>query len=232
MPNGKCYTCGSTLQPLSGGFTGTCASLPSPCSFPTCSQYATQCFPNSGATAPGGLSYLSTHNDNASNGLSSFNASITSSCTLTGPCNVYVKSIYLTGSSTITCNNNNGPCNIYVASGTGTCHFEGNCQVTCSSATPSKACTILCANTPSWQNNWCSCDVHDNCNMNCNLYCCNGGSGSCQIYDTPTINGSTIGDACEHHGATQTTTVASIIPPSLPFDGYAFGKTWSELNGM
>lgn len=233
VPNGKCYTCGSSAT--ESGFSGTCVSLPGACSFPTCSSYCTSCFPNSGSTAPGGYSYLSSHNDNStkcSPSLSTYNAQITGSCTLTGPCNIYVTNVSLTNSQRITCNNNNGPCNIWICSGNGSCHFDTNASVTCSSSSASNCCTFICANTGSWQNGNCSCDIHNNCNLQCNFYCCNGGSGNCQVYDTPTINGCTIGDTCCHNGATNCNTVTSQVVPTIPYTGYGFGKVWTELNAM
>jgi hypothetical protein len=233
VPNGKCYVCGSSAS--ESGFSGTCVNLGGACSYPTCSSYATTCFPNSGSTAPGGYSYLSSHNDNntkCSPSLGSYNAQITGSCTLTGPCNICVSSVYLTGNQKITCNNNNGPCNIWIKSGSGSCHFDTNACVTCTSSAAANACTFVCANSGSWYNGTTTCDIHDNCSLQCNFYCCNGGSGDCEVYDTPTINGCTIGDTCHHHGATNTTTVASQVTPTIPYTGYGFGKVWTELNGM
>src|SRR6185295_10035869 len=60
--------------------------------WPTVAEEAYRLFPNSGGTAPGGLTYLATHNDNASAGI--VGNSITGSKTL-GPGNYYVTNISL-----------------------------------------------------------------------------------------------------------------------------------------
>ena len=230
VPNGKCWLAGSSAS--QSGFTGSCVSLPSACNYPTCSQVAQTQFPNSGSTCPGGFSYLQSNNDNSKCGLPTYNASINSSCTLTGPCNVCVSSIYLQGNQTITCNNTNGPVNIWVAPGSGSCHFQDNCSVTCTSSDPTKCCTIYCANSGNYYNGNCSCDCHNQCSLGCNLYACNGGSGDIQCYDTPTV-GCCIADTCHIHGsATCTAQMPSAVPAPIPNSGFQFGKYWLEVGGM
>lgn len=62
----------------------------------------------------GGLTYLSTHNSNASANPPIVNNSITSSVTLTGPGDYYIENLQLTGQNKITFDNSLGPVRIWV----------------------------------------------------------------------------------------------------------------------
>ena len=86
--------------------------------WPTVEEEANRLFPQ------GGLTYLATHNDNASAGI--VGNSITDNITL-GPGNYYLTNINLTGQKKITINNAAGPVNIWIGpeKGTGTARFRG-----------------------------------------------------------------------------------------------------------
>jgi Tfp pilus assembly protein PilX len=106
-----------------------------PIMFPTVEEEAFRLFPNSGATAPGGLTYLATHNDNAAAGI--VGDSITSSMTL-GPGNYYLTNINLTGNDVLNFNNTNGPVNIWIGPprGVGTARFRGGTAAMSMSTSP------------------------------------------------------------------------------------------------
>ena len=239
VPNGKCWLAGSSAS--QSGFTGTCVSLPSSCSYPTCSQCALSKYPNSGSTVPGGLTYLQYHNSNSACGLPTYNCNISGSCTLTGPCDVCVQSISLSCHQCITCNNTNGPVNIWVQPGSGNCTFQDNSCVTCTSSNPANCCTIYCANSGnsfhpdfggSGSYGTCSCDCHNNCSLQCNIYACNGGSGTTQCYDNTSV-GCCISDNCGvHNSTTCTAATPSAVPAPIAPNGYSYGNYWLEIGGM
>jgi|SRR5579862_2910252 len=82
--------------------------------WPTVDQIALSLFPSTGATAPGGLAYLATNNDNAKAGLPTSGATLSGGETLIGPGNYYVTSISVKGNKSITMNNTAGVINIWV----------------------------------------------------------------------------------------------------------------------
>lgn len=99
-----------------GGYTEGFGSQP--IQWPTIHDIAMQMFPQ------GGLSWIATHNDNASAGI--IGNSITDNITL-GPGNYYVTNIDLKAQKKITFNNTLGPVNLWVGpeGGTGVCNFRG-----------------------------------------------------------------------------------------------------------
>ena len=138
VPNGNCYICGSGASGSGAGAGCPTINLANALNFPTVSAVALSMFPNSGATAPGGLSYLALHNDNSKVGLPLLLPGILGSITLTGPGNYYLTSLNLVGTSVLTCNNTNGPINIWVGpqGGLGTVNFDGTASITTTSNAP------------------------------------------------------------------------------------------------
>lgn len=195
----------------------------------TVSQMALTFFPNSGATAPGGLAYLQTHNNNASVGLPADGslASITSSITLVGPGDYYVSSIILNGSNQIRFNNTNGPIRLWVGpeGGAGLVKLTGTTDATVTAANEVDVYVATLAGV----------DLVGNTTMNANIYCYNRNSvtgieyGSVTNSGTPQVNGSVLGYNVDLNGNASVVFTQSIDPVGA-YSYYGFDNTWTEIN--
>jgi hypothetical protein len=109
--------------------------------WPTVDEIALKLFPNAGATVPGGLAYITTHNDNTSivrNGTAGSSATaitMENNKTLrfpskSGGSNYYLTSVTLQNNVTVTLDNTNGPITIWFGPSGGSGGWTGQNNVT------------------------------------------------------------------------------------------------------
>lgn len=198
--------------------------------YPTVAEKALEMFPNSGSTAPGGLAYLATNNDNARAIPPIVNNSITNSVTLVGPGNYYVTNINLTGNKKITFDNTLGPINLWIGppNGTGTARFRGGTAAISATSDPSKACQIFVATQS-------GIDLAGNERIDATIHAYNvDGNGNAYGYvlnsGNPTIYGQIIANRADINGNLTVNYVPGTIVPQN-YSYYGFDDLWVEMNG-
>ena len=205
-----------------------------PIAWPTVDQIALAKFPNSGATAPGGLSYLATHNSNANASPAISGNSIVTSTTLVGPGDYYLTNISLHGTQTITLDNTNGPINIWLGpdGGSGNLTFVGGSAAVARSSDPTKACTIYCATAG-------GVTLKGNSEMDATVYAYNTTVlgvpyGYIDVGGTPAIYGQVLGNQVDIHGNVSITWLQGEVAPTNyeNFTYYGFANSWQEQSGM
>jgi hypothetical protein len=226
------WVCGPGATGTGAGAGAPTVVLPYALLFPTVDQIALQQYPNSGATAPGGVAYISTHNDNASVGLPASGATITSSITL-GPGNYYVTGVNMSLLSSITCNNTNGPVNIWVGpvGGAGVVNFSGllGSGLTATSTLPANQVTFYVATTG-------GVTMTGSPVVTANFYAVNLDSlgnyyGPISGWNQATINGSAVGASIFQSGNTLINYPASGgMQAPMHADYYGAGSGWMEPN--
>jgi len=230
--NGSYYCCGAAAAGGSGaGALAPTVYLPNPITYSTVDQVALGLFPNSGATVPGGLAYLATHNDNVSVGLPLTNATITSSITLKGPGNYYLTGVNLAGSSKITFDNTNGAINIWVgpSDGAGQVYLDGSCQGVASVPMSTHPVIWYVATTGGVQ-------MHTSPNFTCDWYVYNTTSGTSygpfSGWNSPVVNGSVLCYDFFNSGDTLINYQPGIPSSYNSIDHYGFDDQWLEVSGM
>ncbi len=192
---------------------------PQPLGFPTVDEVANKMFPL------GGLTWLATHNDNASAGI--VGNSITDNITLTGPGNYYLENIYLVGGETITLDNANGPINIWIgpSGGSGTCRWRGGTAALAMSVNPN--CHIYVATTT-------GIDLAGNERMDAGILAYNRDSngnewGYVDNSGNPDIYGQIVAHHMDVSGNVNIHYVPGLIQQTR-FGYYGFDTTWVEEN--
>lgn len=210
-----------------GGYTVT--NEPKELQWPTVDDKAYALFPNAGATAPGGMAYLATHNDNAKVGLPTTNATITNSITLTGPGNYYLTDIELKGGATINFDNSLGPVNVWIGpDGSATqVMFRGGTAAVSATQDPSKQCYIYCATKG-------GINVAGNEELDAIIYAYNKDSlgnpyGYMLNSGNPTINGQILANKVDINGNLTVNYVPNPVKPTTA-GYYGYNNSWSELN--
>lgn len=195
----------------------------------TVDQKALALFPNSGTTAPGGLAYLATHNDNARAIPPITGNSITNSTTLVGPGDYYVENINLSGSRKITFNNTNGSIRLWVgpSGGTGTCRFRGGTGAIAATSDPTKQNYIYVATRS-------GIDIAGNERLDAVIYAYNkdnNGNSFGYVINSgnPIINGQILANEADINGNLTINYVKDFIKPTS-FGYYGFDNSWEELN--
>jgi hypothetical protein len=192
-------------------------------------------FPNSGATAPGGYSYLSIHNDNsmASPAITGNSINISSSTIVTlygksGGANYYLTTLNTSGQSALYFDNRYGPINIWIGpvNGTGNPTLNGGSAYVSMSSDPSKAVRIYVATTN-------GITLTGNSELDAGVYDVTGGSNSIvNLGGTATLYSTTIiSDNFSFNGTPNIVTPAGYFTPAGG-GTYQFLKNWTELNGM
>jgi len=223
------------------GYTTTRSA--NPVSWPTVDQLALSLFPNSGSTAPGGLAYLATHNDNATanppivaNAINNPPGPITITFTgKPGGANYYLTDLNLTNTNQVLVfDNTNGPINIWIGSdgGNSTCTFTGGAQTISSATNPANACHMYSATTT-------GIILTGNGLMDIGLYSynqvagVNSGNpfGIVKISNDNTINGSLVGWQVNIPGSPIINYTGAYFQTKNP-GYYGFANSWAEQNGM
>ncbi len=232
--SGSYYVCGPGASGTGAGANCPTVVLPAAITWPTVDAKALTLYPNSGATAPGGLLYLASHNSNASASpaLPTLNATITGSITLVGPGNYFVKSINLINSSQITFNNTNGPINLWVgpAGSAGMVNIDDTATGVTSAPMSTNPVVIYVATTGGVQ-------MHSSPTITADWYVYNttaGGSGygSFSGWNNPTINGSVLCYSFFNSGDTLINYMPGVPCPYNSIDHYGFDDQWLEINGL
>ena len=166
----------------------------------------------------GGLTWLSTHNDNSLASIASNTVTLTGNSSKTfvgkaGGANYYLTSISCAGNSTITFNNTNGPINIWFGPlrGSGTISMRGgNCSVAMSSDATKGVRMYNAKNSPFI--------ITGNSTLEAGIYCVTGGcsNNAMQFQGNGTFIGSAIGDSFTCQGN-----------PTMNFRGGYFTTTGS-----
>jgi|SRR5579884_576008 len=223
------------------GYTTT--NNANPVNWPTVDQIALSLFPNSGSTAPGGLAYLATHNDNATanppivaNAINNPPGPITITFHgKPGGANYYLTTLNLTNTNQILAfDNTNGPINIWIGpdGGSSTCTFTGGAQTISAAVDPTKACHMYCATTK-------GIILTGNGTMNIGLYSynqvagVNSGNpfGLVDVTNNNTVNGSIVGYNVDIPGSPIINYTGSYFQTN-DVDYYGFANSWQEQNGM
>ncbi len=229
--SGSYYVCGAGASGSGAGANCPTVTLPQPILWPTVDQKATALFPNSGATAPGGLLYLASHNNNASAGLPTTNATITTPVTLTGPGNYFVTSVTLAGTNKITFNNTNGPINLWVgpAGSAGMVRLDGTSGGTVAVPLSTNPVVVYVATSGGVQ-------MHSSPTITADWYVYNGLSGSeygpFSGWNSPTVNGSVLCYDFFNSGDTMINYMPGVPCPYNSIDHYGFDDQWLEQGGM
>ena len=198
--------------------------------WPTTSAVALSLFPISGATAPGGLSYLSVHNDNAlsSPAITGNSLNFNGSGTFTfngkaGGANYYVTSMIFNGSPNVVLNNTAGPITIWQGTTNGTLTLNGGVATVAMSTDPSKAVRFYAATTS-------GVTLNGTGILDAGVYNVTGGTATTTLNGTGTVDGSIICDKFIFNGNTTVNATSGYY--SIPgASTYSFNNSYSELNG-
>ena len=202
-------------------------------SWPTTSQVALSMFPNSGATAPGGLSYLSIHNDNLTaspiillNTLLLNGIGTTTLVGKPGGSNYYLTSLIMNGNVSFAFNNTNGPINVWVgpAGGSGTFTLNGGVASVKMSADPTKAVRFYVATTS-------GVTLNGNSELDAGVYNVTGTGATTTFNGTANLYGTVICDKFILNGTPNVVATPGYFAPSGS-GSYEFGNSWVETGGM
>jgi hypothetical protein len=192
-------------------------------------QIALQKYP-AATYAPGGLSYIATHNKNAQASPAIVGNAILGETTLYGPGDYYVTNIQLNGQRQINFDNTNGAVNLWIgpSGGTNGMTFRGGTAAIALSADPTKLCSIYVATKGVF-------DMGGNSEMDALLYDYNkdaGGNewGYISNSGTPSVVGQLIANEVDLSGNCDVTYVATGTQPAT-VGYYGFDNYWAELNG-
>jgi len=203
---------------------------PDPISWPTVDEIANEQFPS------GGLTWLSTHNDNAMCSNIVNNQIIANgSTTVTlrgkaGGANYYLTRMIFNGNAKIVFDNSAGPITIWLgpSGGNGTCTFNGGNATVKMDADPTKACRIYSALTSTFT-------INGNNRLDAGIYAYNKYSNG-NTYGTvinngnPTIYGSIITKTITLNGNPTINHVPGFFGGSA--DGYyGYDNSWVEIQG-
>lgn len=204
---------------------------PQPLNWDTVDEKALALFPNSGATAPGGLAYLRFHNNNAAVGLPSDGntAVISNDITLVGPGDYYVSEINLTGHKQVRFDNRNGPIRLWVgpAGSTGNIKMRGTTDATTDETVGGHQVDIYVAKSS-------PVDMAGTSTLRANVYVYNKdvngvGYGSIENSGTPDVYGSMLAYNVTLKGTPTTAYVQGLdLPPNNGYYGYY--DSWLEIN--
>ncbi len=210
---------------------GTPAGVSSqPLVWQTVDEKALALFPNSGSTAPGGLAYLASHNDNARVGLPASGGTLSSGVTLVGPGNYYVTGIDTHGNTGITFDNRNGDINVWVgpSGGSGSVYMRGcSSMATTDPSQGGHQVNILVATTG-------SVDMAGTTGIDANIYAYNKDAygnpyGTVTNHGTPDVVGSIVAYDVTLQGNPSVQYIPGVQQPQVP-DYYGFDTSWQEVN--
>ena len=152
------------------------------------------CFQNNGATAPGGLWYLATRNDNglSSPPITGNSISLAGSDSMTfvgkpGGANYYVTSMSMKGNSTVSFDNTAGPITIWQSTADGSLTISGGVAAVKMSTDPTKAVRIYAAATG-------GITLNGNSELDAGVYNVTDGLATTTMNGTGTIYGTIICD--------------------------------------
>ncbi len=206
---------------------------PNAVTWPTVSQIALSQFPATGATAPGGLTYLSLHNDNLTASpiilLNTLLLSGSSTTTLVGKpggANYYLTSLAMSGSGTFAFNNTNGPITVWVgpAGGSGTFTLSGGVAAVKMSTNPANAVRFYVATTS-------GVTLTGNSELDAGVYNVTGAGATTTIEGTANLYGTVICDKFIFNGTPDIIATAGYFTPSGSAT-YLYNNSWSESSGM
>lgn len=208
-------------------------SNPNAVSWPTVSNVALSLFPATGATAPGGLAYLATHNDNllAVPPILGTTISLSGSSTVSlvgkpGGSNYYLTSLTASGNSGITFNNLLGPITVWVgpAGGSGTFTLTGGTATVKMATDPTKAVRIYVATTS-------GASLTGKSELDAGVYNVTGGTSTLAMSGNSSIYGTVIADKFTFSGNTTVNATSGYFTPS-GVGNYLYNNAWVEKNGM
>jgi hypothetical protein len=221
--------------------TGTATYQTTPVQWPTTDQVALQLFPNSGSTAPGGITYIETHNNNALASPPISGNTITGSVTLVGPGNFYVNTINITGTSKITLDNRLGPINVWVGTDatSSTLQVHQNASVVQKTTNdPTKGCFFYVTGEGEAESDFNTATTIDgNAVFDGVIYAFDTASGSLngevELNGNAIINGQVLADAAEIEGSgSVTVNYLNNGLTALSSSYYGFDNTWQEVGGV
>jgi hypothetical protein len=188
--------------------------------WPTVSQIADAMFPE------GGLTWLATHNDNATAIPPILGNSITVSTTLRAG-NYYLESVNLAGARAITFDNTNGPINIWIGpeGGSNIARFRGGSAAVSILSNPDYAPRIYVATRG-------GIDLGGNQLLEALVYAVNEDAagdtyGHIENSGNPRVRGQLIGNDVDLNGNIQVEFVTHLIRP-ITFGYYALDSLWEE----
>jgi hypothetical protein len=211
----------------------TVVHSPNPVYWASTVQAANTLFPNSGATAPGGLSYLALHNDNAtaSPPITGNSININSNQVVTlvgkpGGANYYLTTLNTNGQSRLSFDNRLGPITIWCGPAGGTQSFKlnGGAALISQNSDQTKAVRIYIATSN-------GITLTGNSELDAGVYDVVGGSNSVvNLGGTAAVyNATIVTDNLAMNGTPNVST-----PPGyfIPLSGgtYQFSTGWTELN--
>ncbi len=211
--------------------TYTSVSSPTAVTWPTTANVALSNFPSTGATAPGGFSYLSVHNDNAlaSPPITGDTINLSSgSITLNGKAggaNYYITSLSMSGPSTLSFNNSAGPITVWQGpiGGNGTFKRSGGSAVVSMASDPSKAVRFYVATTNGITLTGAS-------ELDAGVYNITGGSILTKLTGPSAIDGQVICDSLSMTGGSTLNATSGYFSPNLATPYQYSDGTWQEAN--
>jgi Tfp pilus assembly protein PilX len=200
---------------------------PQAVSWQTVDQLATQQFPS------GGLTWLSTHNDNslASPAIVSNSVTMNGTNTLTlngkaGGANYYLTTLNLNGTSKIVFNNTAGPITIWFGpdGGTSAININGGTASVKMSSDPTKAVRMYVGENS-------AVNLNGSTEFDAGVYAYNGTSGGQVNFNgTGNIYGSVIANTIDFNGSPNVNYVSGYFQNGVGYYGY--DNSWLEINGV
>jgi Tfp pilus assembly protein PilX len=222
------------LNGPSAAFVGTGTSVvnnPFPLEWETVSEKALALYPNSGATAPGGLSYIATHSANSRAFPPIINNTITGDVTLTGPGDYYITSCNMNGNDQIRFDNRNGPIRVWFgpAGAATSVTFRGTTDGATSVANGGHQVDMYIATRGQ-----ATLDMRGNATIRANIYDYNKDAndleyGGIELRGTPDVYGSVLAYDVAFNGTPGVHYVDGVQQPDV-IGYFGFGSSWAEVN--
>lgn len=193
--------------------------------WPTVDSIANASFPS------GGLTWLSTHNDNATASPAIVGNSVlmngVNNLTLVGKpggANYYLTSLNLNGTSKVIFNNSLGPINVWFgpSGGAGTCNINGGTSSVKMSTDPALACKVYVASNA-------TVNLNGNTELDAGIYAYNGASGGTVNFNgTGDIYGAVISNNFNFNGNPRVHYTPGYFNSGSGY--YGFNDSWLEMN--
>jgi hypothetical protein len=198
--------------------------------WPTTVAVALSLFPDSGATAPGGLTYLSVHNDNAlsSPAITGNSLNFNGSGTFTfngkaGGANYYVTSMTFNGTPNVVFDNTNGPITIWQGTASGSLTLNGGVASVSMTSNPADAVRFYAATTS-------GVTLNGSGVLDAGIYNVTDENAVTTMNGSGTVDGSIVCDKFTFNGSTtvNATNGYFTVPGTST---YCFNNSYVELNG-
>ena len=229
--NGNVSLNGATSKLNGGNNTGyNVVTSPNPVPWPTVSEIA------NGKFGANGLTWLATHNDNASNpniinNKISMNGNKNTTFTgAPGGANYYLTSMNFNGNGGIILDNSLGPINIWLgpSGSAGDCTINGGVDAVTMNQNPNKACRLYCATKGEVK-------LNGNTNFHGGIYAyetdANGAFGTVTNNGTPNVYGSIMANKVTLNGNVNISYHSGYFQGNVSVTGYyGYDNSWQEQN--